>query len=143
MSYSILDHQKCRLRTCLLCFKKAKTKRVVTERVKDLIEEVALPYYRRYCDLISLPKVICETCRKKLEKKRNGKNVTITVPILSKFLDNEMLPTGLTRLSQLYISFFYHILVTTVNIGYGIDGDWEAAARESQNAGSRNLEPVI
>ena len=90
----MLDHQMCRERVCLLCFKKAKTKRVVTERVKDLIEKHALPYYRNYCDLICLPKVICETCRQKLEKKEKGKNVTLTVTKLSKFLENEMLPTG-------------------------------------------------
>ena len=74
---------------------------MVTERVKDLIEKVALPHYRRYCDLVSLPNVICETCRKKLEKKENGKNITVSVPVLSKFLENEMLPTGIIKVSQI------------------------------------------
>ena len=86
------DHKTCREKTCLLCLRKAKTKRAVTERVKDLIEAFALPFYRQFCNLSSLPTVICEACRKALENKQKGKNVTITVPILSKFLENE-LPT--------------------------------------------------
>ena len=84
----IFDHQTCREKTCVLCFKKGKSK--ITERVKDMIESVALPHYRNYCDSPTLPKVICDTCRNKLVKRQNGKNVTITVPILSKFLEDRI-----------------------------------------------------
>ena len=116
-----LDHQTCREKICLLCFKKAKIKQIsdtrstearsgtrgMTERVKDLIERHALPHYRNYGDLISLPKVVCETCRQKLEKKEKGKNVTITAPKLSKFLEYEMLPTGSIRVSQCVVFHSY------------------------------------
>ena len=98
----MLDHQSCRERTCLLCLKKAKTKRALTDRVKDLIQKYALPIYKNYSELICLPKVICETCRQKLEKRDKGKNVTITVPILSKLLENEMLPTGKLECHNVY-----------------------------------------
>ena len=59
----------------------------MTEKVKDLIEELALPHYRQYCDLPALPNVICETCRVKLQKRKSGKQITLTVPKLSKFMD--------------------------------------------------------
>ena len=102
-----LDHQTCREKTCLLCLKKAKTKRAMTERVKDLIERHALPHYRNYGDLICLPKVVCETCRQKLEKRERGKKVSITTLKLSKFLEYEMLPTGSIRVSQCVVFHSY------------------------------------
>ena len=94
------DHQLCREKVCLLCLKKAKNNQALTERVKDMIEEVALPFYKHYCDLVSLPKVICETCRTKIRDKKKGKKVTMTVPVLSKFLESEMLLTGHVGVSQ-------------------------------------------
>ena len=84
-----LDHQSCRGKTCLLCLQKAKTNRVMTEHVKALIEQMALPHYRHYSDLPSLPNVVCEKCRVKLQKRKSGKEVTLTVPKLSKFMDFE------------------------------------------------------
>ena len=91
----IYDHQTCLQKICLLCLKKAKekTKRELTDRVKELIEVLALPHYRQYCDMPSLPQVICEACRRKLERKEKGMNVTLTVPKISKFMDFG-LPTG-------------------------------------------------
>ena len=93
----IFDHQTCREKTCLLCLRKAvgKGKRVheLTNRVKELIEVFALPHYRQYCDMASLPNVICHACRMKLERKEKGMNVTLTVPEISKFMDFGM-PTG-------------------------------------------------
>ena len=91
----IYDHQTCLEKTCLLCLKKAKvkTKRVITDTVKDLIEVFALPHYKQYCDMASLPKVICFACRIKLERKQSGKNVTLNVPLLTKFMDFGV-PTG-------------------------------------------------
>ena len=117
----ISDHATCRGKVCLLCLKKVTvikkaykqsgTNRVITERVKELIEQLALPHYRHYCDLPSLPNVLCETCRVKLQKKKNGKQITLTVPNLSKFMDFEYSGT-VTDNEVVYFSvpFFNYVL---------------------------------
>ena len=89
MPNKMFDHQTCRGKTCVLCFNKPKRTRVITERVKDLVESMALPSYKQYCDLPSLPKVICDTCLKKLERRQKGAKLALTVPILSKFLGDD------------------------------------------------------
>ena len=91
MPNTIFDHQTCREKTCVLCFNKPKRKKVISERVKDLIESMALPSYKQYCDLPTLPNVICDACLKKLERGQMGTKVALTVPMLSKVLGDEML----------------------------------------------------
>ena len=64
-----------------------------TDRLKDMVEVFALPHYRQYSDMPSLPTVICDACRMKLERKQKGMKVSLTVPTLTKFMDFG-LPTG-------------------------------------------------
>ena len=106
MPNSKFSHESNRERVCLLCLHKAipktntpKTRltNVINDKLQLLIEQFALPSYGKYCDFPSLPKVICETCRSKLRKRENGKEQSITVPKLEKFLDFEMSEAALSR----------------------------------------------
>ena len=95
MPNSKFDHITCCGKVCLLCLQKPKPKqkKEITERVKHLIESNALPKYSQYCDLPSFPKVICGKCLKRIEGRSKGTKTTVTVPRISKFIQNHM-PTG-------------------------------------------------
>ena len=55
------NHDTNRLKVCLLCFKKTKEMRKITENHKDIIEKYVID--RLNWNDFSLPQVLCGSCR--------------------------------------------------------------------------------